>query len=114
MAAAPPGGKIQPERKFPRLFKSMRFQLPDGLRAEVIDMSAVGLRIRCSSPPSAQSVLDGILVMEDGRTIALRCEVIWVDPPEGPGGVVVDVGLLITDVPDDYRRAVVDLFAKAG
>jgi hypothetical protein len=105
-------GSIQPERKFPRLFKRLTFQLADGLRADVIDMSAIGLRIRCFAPPRPQSILDGVLVMEDGRTIALRGEVIWVDPPEPHGWVPADVGLLLTEVPDDYRRAIVDLFAR--
>jgi hypothetical protein len=86
--------------------------LADGLRADVIDMSAIGLRIRCFAPPRPQSILDGVLVMEDGRTIALRCEVVWVDPPEPQGWVPVDVGLLLTEVPEDYRRAIIDLFAR--
>ena len=100
------------ERTFPRHKRALAFLLPDGWRGEVVDLSLVGLKIRSVAVLPSSEHIDGELVLEDGRKIALKCQVVWSTPPDPGGLMFAEAGLELIDVPDEYRRALADIFAE--
>ncbi len=108
----PREAEIEPERKFPRLKRSLTFLLPDGWRGEVIDLSAVGLRIRSIAILTPRANLEGKLLLDDGTAIPLKVSVVWTTPPDHARNVLSEIGLKLLDGPDAYRAALADLFAE--
>jgi hypothetical protein len=101
-----------PERKVPRLHKSLPFILEDGWRGDVVDLSAAGMRIRSLAQLEAQSTIEGQLILGDGRSIAVRGIVTWTQAATLPGFDRAEMGLQLVDVSDEYLNAVAELFAQ--
>jgi hypothetical protein len=103
---------IDPERKLPRIRKQLTFLLPDGWKGEVVDLSAVGMRIQSLVLLPPQTVVEGELVLPDGERLALKGEVVWSNPPDHRNYLPAELGLELVDVPDAYLSALARLFAE--
>ena len=107
-----PVASIDAERKFPRRDAALTLLLPDGWKAEVLDISISGMKIRSVAFLARNQTLDGKLLMPDGREVALKIHVIWSTPPDPGGLVLAEAGLEVLEVTDDFKRALVEIFAK--
>ncbi len=100
-----------PERRFSRLRKSLTFLLPDGWRGEVVDLSATGLRIQSIVVLEKNAVIEGSLVLLDGRQLKLKGKVVWIRPPDHLASVPAEIGLELVDIPEEYLGELSNLFA---
>lgn len=86
--------------------------MPDGWRGEVIDLSAVGMRVRSLVLLAPMTVVDGALLLEDGCRIPLQAEVVWSRPPDHTTYVPAEMGLELLAPSEMYLRALAELFAE--
>jgi hypothetical protein len=98
------------ERQTPRVKISMTFVLPDGWRAEVVDASATGLKVRSVAVLPKESEFEGELVYEDQR-IPLWVVVVWVEPADLELGLPAQMGLQLRQVPEAYLELLARIFA---
>ncbi len=77
-----------------------------------MDLSAVGMRIQSLVLLPPQTLVEGELQLEDGKTIALKGEVVWSAPPDHRNYVPAEIGLELMDVPQAYLDALASLFAE--
>jgi hypothetical protein len=89
----------------------LKLLLPDGWTGEVVDVSAIGLRVRSLAVLEVNHELDATLILPDERRLPVRGAVAWVDPPliEGTPG---EFGLVLSNVSDDYLEALAGFFAE--
>lgn len=80
----------------------------------MIDLSAVGMRLRSVAVLQPRSEITGQLVLKDGRRITLSAVVVWTTSPENAGYAPGEVGLELSSVPDEYLTALAELFADAS
>jgi hypothetical protein len=99
-------------RSFPRLKRELEFQLPDGWKGEVVDLSLVGLRIQSVAVLPAHTTVEGHLVLDGSRRIPLKGYVVWSTPPDPAAFVLCEAGIELSDVSDDYRQALAEIFAQ--
>lgn len=99
------------KRTLPRVHRQLDFELPDGWRGEVIDLSATGLRIRCLAEIALGTVIDGTLRLRAGDAIRLRGAVVWSQPADHRAYEPAEIGIELQEVPDAYLELVAQLFA---
>jgi hypothetical protein len=100
-----------PARTLPRLRHSLKVVVHDGWRGEVLDLSALGLRVRCVLEMPVGALFEGELLLEDGRTLPLRGEVVWSVAPDHVAGLPGELGVRLNEVPEAYTRLLSSLFA---
>ncbi len=103
---------LESDRQFPRRTTNLTFLLPDGWKAEVVDVSLSGMKIRSIAFLARNQTLDGRLVIDEGQEIPLKVYVVWSSPPDPAGFVLAEAGLEVVEPPDDYRALLVRLFAE--
>ncbi|HLT29963.1 MAG TPA: PilZ domain-containing protein [Myxococcaceae bacterium] len=103
-----------PVRSLPRLTRRLTISVHDGWKGEVVDLSAVGLRIRTVLDLPKDSQIEAALQLEGGRTIPIRARVVWVNPAQHLEKVPAELGLELSEVSEDYTRLVAELFAEAA
>ena len=98
----------------PRLKRALTVSLADGWRGDVIDLSAVGLRVQCLLALQPGAEIDGELHLDGGEVVPLKGKVVWATPPDHSNWVLAEVGIELTDVSERYHRALAELFADEG
>jgi hypothetical protein len=68
---------VDPQRKAPRWNRRLVFSAEPGFRGDVLDLSAVGLRVRVrgGTVQAGPALLPGQLAFEDGSRVALKVRV---------------------------------------
>ena len=68
---------MDPQRKAPRWNRRLVFSADDGLKGDVLDLSAVGLRVRVRGGAAKASprLLQGTLTFEDGSRVRIKVKV---------------------------------------
>lgn len=68
---------MDPERRAPREPRTVRFEAHGGPSAEVVDLSAVGMRVKVSQDLALQSVFSGVLHFDETRRAEVKVRVVW-------------------------------------
>lgn len=68
---------MDPQRKAPRWNRRLVFTADEGFKGDVLDLSAVGLRVRVKggTVEASSRVLGGMLTFEDGRHVRIKVRV---------------------------------------
>ena len=98
-------------RRVPRLKKSLPFELPDGWAGEVVDLSAVGLKVQSVALLAEGAVVTGTLVLPGGSRLVLSGRVIWCKAPDHARHALAEIGIELVDPPELYLRSLAELFA---
>jgi len=85
--------------------------LPDGWRGEIIDLSAIGVRVRSVAVIPRNTDVEGTVILPDGERIPLRGRVVWSTPPDHLRDVPSEFGIELTDVSERYLSTLVRFFA---
>lgn len=99
-------------RRLPRLKRRLTVSVHDGWKGEVVDLSAVGLRIRTVLEIPVGQEVEGALLLDEGMAIPFKARVAWCSPPEHLAQVPAEVGLELTEVSEVYSGLVAELFAQ--
>ena len=97
-----------PQRKAPRWARKLRFEADDAFKGDVVDLSAVGMRVRVKKEavsPGPQ-LLPGTLTFENGLHVRIKVRVVRVDGPE--------VGLEIAEADRAFYDALPKLRKDSG
>lgn len=105
-------GPSDGSRTLPRVSKHLDFELPDGFRGEVVDLSATGLRIQCIAEIPLQTVVEGALRVKGGQRIPLKGTVVWKQPADHRGYVPAEIGLELAEAPEEYLKLLAQIFAE--
>ena len=89
-----------------------RMKLPDGWKGEVVDLSAVGLRVQSVALLNRGTVLTGTLVLPGGSRLVLNGRVIWSRPPDHANHAPAEIGIELVEPPELYLRSLAELFAE--
>lgn len=98
-------------RKLPRLQKSLVLLLPDGWKGDVVDLSAVGMRVQSLLVLPEGAELEGVLLLPGGEQLPVKGEVVWTLAPDHVNRVPAEMGLELLDVSEAYLKALAGLFA---
>jgi len=69
---------VDPQRKAPRWDRKLRFEADDGFKAEVTEISAVGMKARCRGAKAVEAgkkLWPGTLHFEDGSHVRIKVRV---------------------------------------
>jgi hypothetical protein len=105
---------MDPVRQVPRLQQNLTLELPDGWKGDVVDLSAIGMRVQSVLLLPVDTELEGTLVLPDGERLVLKAIVVWATAPDHVAYVPAEMGLELRDIPERYLQAVAHLFADAG
>jgi hypothetical protein len=100
-------------RRVPRLEPGQRLDiLMRGVGpGEVMDLSIIGMRIRCSRAAPEGAGFTGELLFEDRPTIRVQGRVAWRSASAQAGWKPAEVGVELSQVPEAYAHMVAELFA---
>ncbi len=95
-------------RLYPRINDTLLLELDNGY-GMVVDMSLQGMRITPDQLPQERNVT--LRLNLNGQIIMLKGEICWhSDQPAGANHP--DIGIRLTEIPDTYRRYILNLMAK--
>jgi hypothetical protein len=72
------------------------------------------MRIQCLVLLERGAPVEGSLEMPDGSTVPVKGVVVWTQPPDHPGFVPAEMGIELSNITEEYLRAVASLFADDG
>ena len=99
-------------RDFPRLKQAIPLELRGGDEAQIIDLSAAGMRIQAMKALKIGATIQGKLTLaKGGKAIPLKGTVMWVTPKPFRGHAPVEMGIQLAVIPDEYLDALAELFA---
>jgi hypothetical protein len=105
---------MDPQRKAPRQARRLRFAADDAFAGEVLDISAVGLRVLVvkarQAPQPGSKLLSGTLSLEDGSHIRIKVKVARATRDGGN----VEVGLEIAEADKSFFDALPKLRRDTG
>ena len=69
--------RVDPQRKAPRWARHLKFEADDAFKGEVLDLSAVGMRLIVTKamPLVSDKLLSGTLTFEDGSHVRIKVRV---------------------------------------
>jgi len=88
--------------------------LPDGWKADVLDISATGMRVRTLAVLPTGLELETRLRLEDGSMMPLRAVVVWAASPEEAGPGQHEFGLELVNPSQDFLEVLAHLFATTA
>jgi hypothetical protein len=104
---------VDPQRKAPRWERTLRFQADDAFKGEVLDVSAVGMKVRVKAAravaPSSR-LYPGTLTFEDGSHVRIKVTVARAEP----AGDFVDLGLQVAEADKSFYDALPRLRRDTG
>jgi hypothetical protein len=103
---------MEPNRQLPRLKKSLAFLLPDGWQGEVVDLSAIGMRVQSLVLLPEGTEVKGTLMLPGSSPLPIQGKVVWSQAPDHENRIPAEMGLELTSVSEPYLEAVAKLFAE--
>ena len=105
--------RMDPQRKAPRQARRLRFQADDAFAGDVLDLSAVGLRVQVKPNRAVKpgdKLLSGTLTLENGSTIRIKVRVARSEKQ----GELVELGLEIAEADKSFYDALPKLRRDTG
>lgn len=106
--------QFAPIRSLPRLTRHLTLSVHDGWKGEVVDLSAVGMRIRTVLELPKDSEVEAALLLGENISIPIRARVVWVKAADHLAQVPAEIGLELIEISDAYSHLVAELFADAS
>ncbi|MBK7857344.1 MAG: PilZ domain-containing protein [Archangiaceae bacterium] len=107
-------GGVDSGRKAPRWERKLRFVADDAFKGEVLDVSAVGLKVRvpvAAAVEVSERVLPGTLTFESGSHVRIKVRVARVTPEDHE---LVVLGLEIAEADKGFFDALPRLRRESG
>ncbi|MFN0063080.1 MAG: PilZ domain-containing protein [Myxococcaceae bacterium] len=105
--------EFEPPRHIPRVRRTLSVWTREGVEGEVVDLSAVGLRVQAIAELAPTGRFEGELLLEDGRRVAVSGIVAWRSPADIPGFTAGEIGVELVEPTEEYLRVVASLFAAS-
>jgi hypothetical protein len=102
---------MDPQRRSPRWNRKLTFQADDGFKGEVLDLSAVGMKVSCKKKaPDVGEKLSGTLTFENGAHVRIKVTVVRSKRVGGES----EVGLEISEADKSFYDALPKLRKDTG
>jgi hypothetical protein len=103
----------EPQRKAPRWTRNLRFQADDSFKGEVIDLSAVGMKVVCGRVKRLEvsdRLVPGTLTLENGAHVRIKVKVARIEKTADR----TEVGLEIAEADKSFYDALPKIRKDTG